>query len=106
MLCAPAISSSASDLSFHGHDVPPKPKPDPSSVAAGKKGGGSAPGLDALETGRNAALEQRPVEAERQRQIAAVDHLIGLLGGARHASDRHTALQYAGLRARHQRLHF
>ena len=39
-------------------------------------------------------------------QVAAVDHRVGLLGGARHAADRHAAFQDAGLGARHQRQHF
>src|SRR3981081_1003709 len=63
---------------------------------------GSVSALDAVETRRDAALKKRPVEAERQRQIAALDHLSGLLGRARHATDRDAALQDAGFGARHQ----
>src|SRR5205814_9360135 len=40
------------------------------------------------------------------REIAAVDHLIGLLGGSRHSADRDAAPHDAGLRARHQSLDF
>src|SRR5664279_581026 len=35
--------------------------------------------LDPFEDRSNPALKQRPVEAESQRQIAAFDHLVGLL---------------------------
>src|SRR5438034_9277118 len=61
--------------------------------------------LDAIKACRDAALKQRPVEAEREPHIAALDHLIGLLRRARHAADRHAAFENAGLGARHQRLH-
>src|SRR5882724_10119989 len=65
-----------------------------------------ASAYDTFETRRDAAGKQRPVEAERQRQIAPFDHLVGLLWRARHAPDRDAALEDAGLGARHQRQHF
>src|ERR1700674_4277792 len=64
-----------------------------------------ASAYDTFETRRDAAGKQRPVEAERQRQIAAFDHLVGLLWRARYAPDRDAALEDAGLGARHQLQH-
>src|SRR6266699_197145 len=61
---------------------------------------------DPFETRRDAAGKQRPVEAERERQIAPFDHLVGLLWRARHAPDRDAALEDARLGPRHQRQHF
>src|SRR5712691_1678790 len=61
--------------------------------------------LDPIKTRRDAALKQRPVEAERESHIAALDHLIGLLRRARHAADWDAAFENAGLGARHQGLH-
>src|SRR6267378_2590618 len=61
--------------------------------------------FDPLQARGDAALEQRPVEAEREHEVAAIDHLVGLLGGARHAADHNPALEDAGLGARYQRLH-
>src|SRR3954468_16299073 len=49
----------------------------------------SAP--DPVERGHDAALEQRPVEAERDGAVATVDQGVGLLGGAGDATDRHAA---------------
>src|SRR5580700_4807905 len=66
---------------------------------------GLASALDPLKARSYPALKQRPVEAERQRQIAAVDHLIGLFGGARHPADWDAAFEDAFFGARHQRLH-
>src|SRR5258708_30458908 len=43
--------------------------------------------LDAVKTRSDAALEQRPVEAEREPDIAAFDHLVGLFRRARDAAD-------------------
>src|SRR5882724_12682193 len=65
-----------------------------------------ASAYDSFETRRDAAGKQRPVEAERERQIAPFDHLVGLLWRARHAPDRDAALEDARLGARHQRQHF
>src|SRR5437016_5593589 len=62
--------------------------------------------LDPVKARGDAALEQRPVEAERQRDIAARDHPVGLLGRARDAADRHAAPEDAGLGARYQRHDF
>src|SRR5437868_12618690 len=59
--------------------------------------------LDSVERSGDAALEQRPVEAERERKVTAPDHGVGLLCGARHAADRHTTLQDTFLRTLHQR---
>src|SRR5260370_26248392 len=57
--------------------------------------------LDPFETRRDPALKQRPAEAERQRQIAAFDHPIGLFRSARHPAGPTTPLQDASLAARH-----
>src|SRR3954466_8118902 len=62
--------------------------------------------LDPGKTRRDAALEQRPVEAERECEVAALDHLVRLLGRSRDAADRHAAPENAFLGARHQRDHF
>jgi hypothetical protein len=55
----------------------------------------SVSALIRVKTRRDAAGEQRPVEAERQRQIAAIDHLVGLLGGARSANPDESQLRRA-----------
>src|SRR5215472_3602940 len=60
--------------------------------------------VDPLKSRGNPALEQRPIKTESKREIAAVDHRIGLLGGARSAADRHAAFENAGLGSRNQRL--
>src|ERR1700758_1591736 len=62
--------------------------------------------LDPGKTRGDAALEQRPVEAERNGEVAALDHGIGLLWRPRRAADRYAALQDAFLGARDQRQHF
>src|SRR5216684_119488 len=61
--------------------------------------------LDPVKTRGDAALKQRPVEAERQRHVAAFDHLVGLFRRARHTADRDAAFEDAGFGARHQRQH-
>src|SRR3954468_21045699 len=61
--------------------------------------------LDPFQTCRDAALEQRPVEPERQRQIAALDHRIGLCGAAGDAADRDATPEDSGLGPRDQILH-
>src|SRR5437868_1463372 len=61
--------------------------------------------LDSVKARGNPALEQRPVETQRQRDIAARDHLVGLFGRAGDAADRHAAFEDAGLGARHQLQH-
>ena len=53
---------------------------------------GSVSALDSVKAGRDAACEQGPVESERQCDIAAVDHPIGLFGRAHRAADRDVAL--------------
>jgi hypothetical protein len=56
---------------------------------------------DPFETRGDAALKQRPVEAQCQREIAPLDHLIGLLGRACHSAERNSAPEDTGLGARH-----
>src|SRR5262249_13996478 len=60
--------------------------------------------LDSRKTRGDPALEQRPVEAERNGKVAALDHGIGLLGTACRAADRHAAFEDAVLGTRDQRL--
>src|SRR2546423_8544310 len=62
--------------------------------------------LDPFETRGDAALKQRPIEAQCQRDIAAVDHLVSLLGRSRYSADGNAAPDDALLRARHQSLDF
>src|SRR5260370_21604465 len=78
---------------------------EPSSARGAGKAGEARSALDPRKTCRDAALKQRPVKTQRQRQIAAIDHRIGLFGGARDAADRHTAFHNAFLRPLHQRDH-
>src|SRR6185295_4000247 len=71
-----------------------------------KRPAGASLPLDPLKTRRDAPLEQRPVEAERERHVATLDHPVGLLGRACDAADRNAALEDACLGARHQIKHF
>ena len=69
-------------------------------------GSASSSALDALKARRDATRKQRPVEAERQRDVAALDHRIGLFGATCRTSDRNTAFEDAGFGLGDQRQHF